>query len=492
MTEDDQRPVIDFLSDPATHGGAEVTRTETHISRIFLAGDHAWKLKRAIRTNYLDFTDIAERERLCRREVELNARTAPFYEGVVPVCRDGGQLTLGGPGAPVDWLVKMRRFDRSQELDRLAEAGALDWRLTEALADEVAAMHRGAPVTPGYGDGPDVRARIDQIAGALKAAGADPGDWHRVALDALTPLEPLCNRRAVVGRVRRCHGDLHLGNIVRIDGRPVPFDAIEFNEDIASIDVLYDVAFTLMDMLTRERADLANVLLNRYLGATRDYRGLTLLPLYLSMRGAVRAMVAASRGNADEATRDMDFAMRALSTHARPVLLAVGGLSGSGKSTLARALAPQLAPMAGAVVIRSDVVRKRLLGAAPEERLPQSAYSATVSRKVMARMAAEARQVLRAGLPAILDATFLGEEARACAPTLALNAGVHFHGLWLDLPEDAACDRLEARGPDASDADAAVLARQAAQAAPPEGWQVIDASGTPEDMLGRALAALGL
>ncbi len=491
-TEQAQRAVIAFLEDPATHGGAAVTRVDTHISRIFLAGDLAWKLKRAVRTNYLDFSDPAERERLCRWELDLNGRNAPFYLDVVPVCRDGARLTLGGPGQPVDWVLKMRRFDRAQELDRLADAGALDRPMIEALADGTAAMHDRAPMTPGFGDGRDVRARIDQIAGALDAAGGAAGDWHAAAQDALTPLIPLCDRRARSGRVRRCHGDLHLGNIVRIEGRPVPFDAIEFNEDIASIDVLYDIAFTLMDLLTRGLDPLANALMNRYLARTGDYRGLPLLPLYLSMRAAVRAMVAASRGDEARAARDMEFARHALSRRARPVLLAAGGLSGTGKSTLARALAPQIAPLAGAVVIRSDVVRKRLLGAPPETPLPASAYSDRIGRRVMARMAADARQALRAGLPVILDATFLGDEARACAPALSRNAGVHFHGLWLDLPPDQARTRLEGRGPDASDADAAVLARQARHAEPPEGWQVVDASGSPEQVLTRARALLGL
>lgn len=491
-TEKDQQPVIAFLEDPSTHGGVRVERVDTHISRIFLAGDTAWKLKRAIRTNYLDFTDTAERERLCRRELDLNGRNAPFYLDVVPVCRDGAQLSLAGPGQPVDWLLKMRRFDRAQELDRLADTGALDRPLIEALADGIAAMHGRAPLTPGFGDGPDVHARIDQIAAALDAAGIAAQDWHAAAQDRLTPLAPLCDRRAGAGRVRRCHGDLHLGNIVRIDGRPVPFDAIEFNEDIASIDVLYDIAFTLMDLLTRGLGPLANALMTRYLARTGDYRGLTLLPLYLSMRAAVRAMVAASSGDATRAGWDMEFATDALPRRARPVLLATGGLSGTGKSTLARALAPQIAPLAGAVVIRSDVVRKRLHGAAPETPLPATAYTDRANRRVMAHMAADARQALRAGVPVILDATFLGDEARACASALARNAGVHFHGLWLDLPPGQARIRLEARGPDASDADAAVLARQALHADPPVGWQSLDAAGTPAQVLARARAALGL
>ena len=279
-SEAGQREVIAFLSEPATHGGAAVERVDTHISRIFLAGDRAWKLKRALRTNYLDFSTLDRREQSCRRELEVNRAAGGIYIGVTPVVRRDGRLRLGGPGAPIEWLVEMRRFDRSRELDRLCESGTLTLPIIERLADEVAALHRAAPETPGFGDAEDLRARIDQIAGALAeaaggsdlAAGAET--WRSAAQAARQAQADLIERRARLGRVRRCHGDLHLGNVVMLGDRPTPFDAIEFNEAIASIDVLYDLALTLSDLIMRGRADLANGLLNRYLGATRDYGGL--------------------------------------------------------------------------------------------------------------------------------------------------------------------------------------------------------------------------
>lgn len=489
-----QAAVVRYLTDPASHGGAEVVQVETHISRIFLAGDRAWKMKRAIRTNYLDFSTLAQRERICRREIEVNRAAAEIYLGVVPVVRRADGLALGGEGVPVEWLVEMRRFDRAGEMDRLCDTGALDRATIEALADAVAAMHEAAPRTPEFGDAADLAARIDQIAGALASAakgtelaGAVAG-WQAAAQRARQAQAALVARRHRAGRIRRCHGDLHLGNVVMIEGRPVPFDAIEFNESIASIDVLYDLALTLADLRMRGRDDLAALLADRYLGATRDYGGLALMPLFLSMRGAVRAMTAASRGDRDEAARDFDFARAALAPGPGrgPRLIAIGGLSGSGKSSVARKLAPEL----GAVVIRSDVLRKRAAGVAPEAHLPEGAYRPAMNRRVLMRMIHDARAALRAGAPVVLDATFLDPAWRDCAPRLAASEGVAFDGLWLDLAPEAAVRRVEGRGRDASDATAAVVRQQAGRASCPEGWHRIDAAGALEMVAERATAVL--
>jgi predicted kinase len=225
----------------------------------------------------------------------------------------------------------------------------------------------------------------------------------------------------------------------------------------------------------RGRADLANGLLNHYLGARRDYGGLPLMALYLSMRGAVRAMTAASRGAGEEAVRDFAFAVEALRPGPAPRLVAIGGVSGTGKSTLARGLAPRLAPPPGAIVIRSDVVRKRLSGARPEDRLPLEAYSPAMDRKVLARMAFDARAALRAGAAVVLDATFLDPEARGCAETIADGRGVRFDGIWLEIAAEAAMDRVGRRVADASDATADVVRRQAERAVCPVGWRIVDA-----------------
>jgi predicted kinase len=390
----------------------------------------------------------------------------------------------------------MRRFDRSQELDRLCESGTLTLPIIERLADEVSALHRAAPEALGFGDVKDLRTRIDQIAGALDdaAGGSDlaagVAAWRSAAQAVCRVQADLIERRARLGRVRRCHGDLHLGNVVMLGARPTAFDAIEFNEGIASIDVLYDLALTLSDLVMRSRPDLANGLLNRYLSATRDYGGLALMPLYLSMRGAVRAMTAASRGVAEEARRDFAFAMQALQPRLAPRLVAIGGISGTGKSTLARRLAPRIAPLAGAIVIRSDVVRKRLSGARPETRLPLAAYSPRMDRKVLVRMAYDARVALRAGATVVLDATFLDPQARACAAANARASGVRFDGIWLELPAEEAMARVSARADDASDATAAVVKRQAEHGVRPPDWHPLPVGRPLEEIVAEAENAL--
>jgi hypothetical protein len=493
-----QAEAIALLSDPAAHGGAAVERVDTHISRIFLAGDRAWKMKRALRNNFLDFSTPEKREASCRREMELNAGGAGFYLGVVPVARGPEGLTLGGEGEPVDWVVEMRRFDREQELDRLADRDLLTREMMERLADDLAARHAQAPPTPGFGDGKETGARIDQIAEALAGAAghgplaAEAEPWRCAAQAARASQTRLLDRRAALGRIRRCHGDLHLGNIVLLDGEPTPFDAIEFNEEIASVDVLYDIALTLADLEMRGRRALAGALLSRYLAWTRDHEGLALMPLYLSMRGAIRAMAAAGAGQGDLAAHRLAFARRALASPTQARVAAVGGISGTGKSSLARRLAPELAPLLGALTIRSDVTRKRLLGAPPEAPLPKRAYSERVSRRVIARMAWDARRVLRAGWPVVLDATFLGPDWRACARRLAAAEGVAFDGLWLTLPPEEAVRRIEARRGDASDADAAVVRRQAKRQATPRGWQALSADRPLEALAAESRLALGL
>jgi len=216
------------------------------------------------------------------------------------------------------------------------------------------------------------------------------------------------------------------------------------------------------------------------------------MPLFLSMRGAVRAMTAASRGAADEAARALAFAADTLGQSWTPRLVALGGISGTGKSTLARSLAPRLAPLAGAIVIRSDVVRKRLSGAPPETRLPAAAYAPAVDRKVLARMAFDARAALRAGSVVVLDATFLDPGTRTCAAAIAAGEGVRFDGIWLELTAGEAMRRVASRAADASDATAAVVERQAEHAARPAGWCIFRADRPTAEVAadaGRALNA---
>jgi predicted kinase/RimJ/RimL family protein N-acetyltransferase len=290
--------------------------------------------------------------------------------------------------------------------------------------------------------------------------------------------------------VRRCHGDLHLNNICLIDGKPVLFDAIEFEESFASIDVFYDLAFLLMDLERHGLRGFANVVLNRYLERTADYAGLSLLPLFLSCRAAIRAHVTVTRAQArgagfEDAAAEARTLLAAAIRYLEPKLarlIAVGGASGTGKSTVARALAPAVGPSPGAVVIRSDVVRKQFSGVAETTPLPPSAYTPEAADGVFDRMASLACEILDANHAAILDGVYREPRQREAIEALARQARVRFDGVWLEAPADVLAARIEARKGDASDATVEVMRDQLAHLSPPRTWVAYDA-GHPVDAI---------
>ncbi len=310
----------------------------------------------------------------------------------------------------------------------------------------------------------------------------------------------MLDRRAADGKVRRCHGDLHLRNVYLDGDTPTPFDAIEFNADIGVIDTLYDYAFLVMDLVHRDMRAEANLALNRYLQRSGDYDGLAALALFVACRAAIRAHTTASaaerqasdaeagRLNA-EARGYLELGLRFLRP-STPGLIALGGYSGSGKSTLARLLAPRLCGPAGAIAVSSDVVRKVTFGIAPEEKLPAEAYAEDVSRQVYDRMRAEAAQALHAGLPVTVDATFMDPIERRRIAGLAAELDTPFAGLWLEVPAAVMAHRVDSRGADASDADRAVLESQLTADIGPLDWTRIAAGGGTRDTLAQALAAL--
>ncbi len=258
MAEASQEPVIEFLSDPATHGGAPVKRIDTHAASVFLAGERAFKIKRAVKFPFLDFSTLKQRRIACNAEIAVNRAFAPaIYRNVVPITREAsGQLAIGGKGDPVEWAVAMRRFDDSQTLDHLAAAGRINDTLADALGRSVAAAHRYA-ASATQAQFVDTLAKI--IAQNETELAAEPDllslqdlrDLADATRTAFERVKSLLSARERAGLVRRCHGDLHLGNIVLIDGKPVLFDAIEFDERIATGDVFYDLAFLLMDLIGR-------------------------------------------------------------------------------------------------------------------------------------------------------------------------------------------------------------------------------------------------
>jgi len=497
---EDQSATIALLDDPATHGGLPVRTVTTPISHVALAGDRAWKLKRAVRYPFVDFSTADRRRTACLAEVAVNRRTAPgLYLGVAPVVRRGGRLALGAvgedPAGAVDWVVAMRRFDEAALLDRMAAAGTLTPAIVGQAAAAVAALHAGAERRAGE-DGHTAFERI--IAGNAEGMAEHAGLFPRAeALTdacraALGRASRLLDARAKAGCVRRGHGDLHLRNLCLLDGRLTPFDAIEFNDDLAVIDIAYDMAFLVMDLERRGLRPLANLALNRWLDATDDVESLAALPLFLALRAAVRAKVAAEAeggGAAAEARAFFALAERCLAP-APPALTAVGGLSGTGKTTLARALAPWLGPAPGALLTRSDVVRKALAGTPETARLPREAYGPASSGPVYRMLLERSERALRAGHAAVVDAVAARPSERRAFADLALRLGVPFAGLWLEAPQGVLEARVAARVADASDADATVVRAQAAYDTGPMDWTRIDASGTPESVLAAARAHL--
>ncbi|WP_019015333.1 AAA family ATPase [Elioraea tepidiphila] len=465
---------------------------ETHISRVFVGRDTVWKLRKPVRLSFLDFSSLAARERYSRRELALNAPHAPgLYRDVVPVTRaPDGRLALGGAGEVVDWVVRMAPVPAEDFLDRVAARGALTPTLLDALGDAVAAMHGALPAMPGV-DAVAAMARV--IAGNARAAeeaGLAPaavGAWRAAAEARHAALAPWLNARARDGFVRRAHGDLHLGNLCLWQGRPVPFDALEFDEDLATIDLGYDLAFLLMDLEARADRAAANRVLNRYVARTGDVALTRGLPLWLSCRAMVRAHVLARLG-AEEAARYLAFAQAALDPPP-PCLVAIGGLQGTGKTTLARALAPALGAAPGALILRTDEIRKRLAGLAPEERLPQDAYTRAATEAVYAALEEAAATALAGGHAAIADAVFLDPAERARIAAIATAAGVAFRGLWLDAPLAVLEARLMARQGDASDADVAVLRQAAARDPGPIAWARLDAAAPDMQDRARSLIA---
>ncbi len=506
---DCQAEVLAFLTDPASHQGHKVRRIDTHASSVFLVGQRALKVKRAVRFPFLDYSSLDKRKAACAAEIEVNRPFAPeLYRRIVPVTREADAgLALDGAGEPVEWAVEMRRFDETRTLDRLADGELIDAALADTLGRAVAAAHARAPVVRAEPWVAALDTYLDQNDAAFREFPelfpADPvADLQQRSHRALTQVRPLLLVRGRQDLVRRGHGDLHLGNIALIDGRPVPFDAVEFSELIASGDVLYDLAFLLMDLIERGLVGAANVVLNRYLaevGRESDLDALAALPLFLSVRAAIRAKVTAARLRAANADSKREIARAAqayfrlagkLLEPATPMLIAIGGLSGTGKSRLARALAPELMPAPGALVLRSDVERKALLGKSETERLSGDAYAAEITSQVYAALAEKARRVVAAGFSAIVDAVFADPAERAAIRAATDDTHAAFGGLFLVAELPIRIERIGARSRDASDADAMIARRQESYVLGPMDFTEIDASGTPAETLARAKAAL--
>lgn len=501
MLTEDQTDIIEFLAAPSAHGMAHVERIDTHSAIVFLAGERAYKLKRAVRFDYLDFSTVERRRAMCDAEVRLNRRTAPdIYRGVVPITREPrGAIALAGSGPPIDWVVEMKRFPQEALFDRLAAAGHLGVQLMPLLATAIAEFHRVAEPRTDHGGKPGMEWVIEGNAVGFADYGAgvlEESACRRLTEASRAELDhraALLDSRRASGFVRQCHGDLHLRNIVLLDGRPTMFDGVEFNEKIACIDVLYDLAFLLMDLWRRGLPRHANAVWNHYLAETGEFTGLSLLPLFLTCRAAVRAKTSATAArlqpDAHRAkelqglAREYLAMAQALLSPARPCLIAIGGFSGTGKSTLALALAPSVGAVPGAVVIRSDEIRKRLSGVSPLQRLGPEGYSSEVSDRVYATVAQRAKLMIREGHSAIVDAVYARPGDRQAIEHVATDMAVPFAGIWLEAPEATLVARAEQRRDDPSDANADVIRLQQQQGTGVLTWHRLAASLPAETVL---------
>ena len=465
---------------------------ETHISWVLLAGDFAYKFKKPLRLDVLDFSTVTLRRTACEEELRINRRTAPaLYLELVALAPDGlGGLRMQAiADAPADAepAVRMRRFGQDALLIHVLEREELLPEHMDSLARHVGRFHADASVASpeqGFGTPQAVRSAVDTCIASLRPLlHAEPP--LAALLESVAAwctregemLAPVFQRRLEQGRVRECHGDLHLANIALIDDHPQLFDAIEFNPVLRWIDCVADIAFVMMDLEAHGRADLGWRFANLWLEHSGDYAGLSVLRYYLIYRAAVRAWVAGTRmaqthGDCDPA-RDvrsyLELAARLGSAGAQtPTLWLAHGFSGAGKSTHALALACAR----GMVRVRADVERKRLFGLSPEagsSGVPGGIYTAEATQRTYDRLIQVAGSSLQAGFSTVVDATFLDPVARSRFIALAHERAVSVRILSFEAPLGVLRERVALRaatGGDASEAGLAVLESQWATAQP--------------------------
>ena len=473
-----QQEIVDFL---IAQDGGPCQVVTTHISIVVLGVARAYKIKRPVHFPYLDFSTPDLRYEMCACEIRLNRLYAPeLYLGAHRLTRESdGCLGFDGAGALVDSVVMMRRFADDLLFDRMAREGRLTREMIEGLARRIAQFHDAASPDFARGGARALAKSLDHAIEALRQTSLAPmAEVDALAeklSGALATNTDLIEARRRAGAVRLCHGDLTLRNICLYEGAPTPFDCLEFSDDIATIDVLYDLAFLLMDLWRANARDFANIAFNRYLDVRDESDGLPLLPFFQSFRATIRAHVEASQGHRDIAQGYLTLAQRLL-TPPRARLIAIGGFSGSGKSSVAAALAPRLGVAPGARILNSDRIRKQMFNVSPTARLPASAYASDVSEKVYRQLFDVARQTLARGWPVIADAVFDRPEDRAAIEACARQLDAPFQGLWLDADFDRRAARVDRRVDDVSDATRDVLSRQMAKQTGVIDWRRLDAT----------------
>lgn len=466
------------------HAVAGLHLIETHISWVLLSGEFAYKIKKPLDLGFLDYSTLDKREQACREELRLNRRLAPgLYLDVVPITGHPAQPRIGGEGEVLEYAVKMRQFPQHCQLDRLLQAGALQEHEIDELAAHLAQFHAQAPsaaADSGYGQPEAIWRSVQENFDSLRtlrqadtrAALTQLQDWSRVTH---AQLAPLMQQRLQQGCVREGHGDLHLGNLVRLDSGVAAFDGIEFNPALRWLDVINDLAFTSMDLRRFGREDLAYRLLVRYLEASGDYEAVALLRYYEVYRALVRAKVAALRRHElrgaartrldGELRAYVQLALRLTGSRHRGLVL-MHGLSGSGKTWLSGFLVQTLP----ALRVRSDVERKRLHGLTALQRsgaaLSAELYRPDASQRTYERLAQAATAIIGSGEIAIVDAAFLRRADRYAFQQLAQRLQVPMAIVSCMAPVPELQRRLRERRQDASEADESVLAQQLVSSEP--------------------------
>ncbi|HEU4620408.1 MAG TPA: AAA family ATPase [Gammaproteobacteria bacterium] len=505
------RRLVDALKDPACypHEVARIELVETHISWVLLTGPYAYKIKKPLRLDFLDFSTLERRKRFCEEELRINRRFAPeLYLDVLPIG--------GGPDAPrigatpaIEFCVRLRQFAPDAVLDRRVAGGRISGAEMRALAETIAHFHaEQPPIRREPAARAEARANLDELARALAAAGARYpleaiAAWTEERLGALASA---FDARERAGAVREGHGDLHLENLVVLDGRIVPFDALEFSLELRTADVMDETAFLAMDLMAHRRTDLAFEFLNRYLEITGDYAGLDVLRFYLVYRALVRAKVRALKCVQAGRPQDVETNVvpylelaESLIRPRRPLLVITRGLSGSGKTHVTSGLVPRLP----ALRVRSDLERKRLHGVDADAHgalaVGEGRYDAAATDRTYAALARAAEHALGAGIDVIADATFLSRPRRAAFRALAARVAARFAILDCVAPEPVLRERVKARAAarsDASEATEAVLDAQLRSAEPLSSEEAphaveVDTSGPLDyDALAAKLAAV--
>jgi aminoglycoside phosphotransferase family enzyme/predicted kinase len=469
--------LIAALQNPALypHPVTAFNVIETHISWVILTGEYAYKIKKPVNFGFLDFTEAEARGHFCREELRLNQRlTQGLYLDVLPITGTAEAPQIGGTGPAFDYAIKMREFPQNQLLSEIEKRGELTEQHIDALAEQIARFHMSAPLVDATNElgSPEsvmapVRQNFEQIRPLLEHSKdlAQLDHLEAWAEEHFARLQPLFEQRKAEGFIRECHGDIYLANVTQLDGQVVLFDCIEFNEPFRMTDVIADTAFLAMDLEDRNHKTLARRFINAYFEMTGDYTGLHVLPFYKAYRAMVRAKVSLFQYSqaadpiqkAEILERYRNYAALAESYCAIPycMLTITHGVSAVGKSSVALKLVEAL----GAIRIRSDVERKRLTQNTALETL----YSAEAGHATYARLHELAAEVLKAGYPVVLDATYLRHEQRQAAATVAERAAVPFLILDCHAPDAVIAQWLaerQAEGRDPSDATLAVIQTQ--------------------------------